>query len=72
MPAPDYSIMTMDQLQAELQQTAAVLDATYDARRQIIDMMEKRKADAGAQAKVKSLSPAERDALKSVLNESPA
>lgn len=69
MPAPDYERMTIEQLQTELRSLAAVLDATYSSRGKVLALIEKRKAEAMAAAKVRAMTPLERDALKTALSE---
>lgn len=64
---PEYDAKTLDELQAEFIQLGNDLSVCAQKRNDILALMDKRKAEAKAAAKVASLDPLEREALKRAL-----
>ena len=63
----DYTLMTIVELQAEFADLAQQLLVIEGKRKLIDSIMERRKAEASARAMVNTMSPLEKDALRTVL-----
>lgn len=62
-----YDKKTIDELHAEFRRLASDLAAIADKREDLLALIEKRKAEAAASARVSRLTPVEKDALKHAL-----
>lgn len=65
----DYTTATIDELRAEYQRLGGVLASAQEERKKIQELVERRKAQASAAAKVAELNPIQRDALLKALTE---
>lgn len=66
---PDYEAMTMAQLEAEFVSLAQQLVPIQNRRSRVADLIERRKLDAAARARLGAMPQSEREALRAVLNE---
>lgn len=65
---PDYEAMTLEDLQREMVILAQLLVPIQNRRNRVIRMMERRKHEAAARARVGAMSEQQKDALRSVLD----
>ncbi|OGT57515.1 MAG: hypothetical protein A3E01_08225 [Gammaproteobacteria bacterium RIFCSPHIGHO2_12_FULL_63_22] len=67
MPAPDYSAMTLVQLDDEFRRLADEFVRVMDERRQVHTPIQSRKAQVSARERVRAMPEAEKEALRAVL-----
>lgn len=70
--AETYLPMTLEQLEAEFRATAAELITVSEKRRVLAGLIEQRKREAGARARIIAMPALEKDALRTILNEDAA
>jgi hypothetical protein len=66
-PEPDWEAFNMDDLQREMVRLAKLLVPIQNRRQQVIELMERRKREAMARARLRGLSEGHKDALRTVL-----
>jgi hypothetical protein len=66
---PDYTRMTLAQLQSEFIQLGQQLTTIQNNRMEIFSLIQQRQAEAKARIRISTLDSIEKDALRSVLSE---